>query len=71
MKTLPPRKMKRSAADFARAEEMLVEFIGGPFDGTKLDLHIVREAPTRIRVLELAYDRPEAMDRRAVVEEDA
>jgi hypothetical protein len=42
--------------DKERCEEMEVEFIGGPFDGMRLFLPVVREEPGHIRGLEMAYD---------------
>lgn len=49
-----------SKKDMDRAEAMSAEFVGGgPFDGMRLRLHIVREAPGYIRVLEQGYTAPE------------
>jgi hypothetical protein len=45
----------RERSDHERHEEMEVEFIGGPFDGTRLSLDVVRERPWCFRVLEMAY----------------
>ncbi len=40
-------------------EEMTVEFVGGPLDGTRItDLRLVRRGPTQITVVEWDYERP-------------
>jgi hypothetical protein len=45
----------RKQVDHDRREEMVVEFIGGPFDGLRRDMHIVREPGGSFRVLEMRY----------------
>ena len=49
-------------------EEMRAEFVGGPFDGERLTLKVVRESARDHRVLEVAYERPWISDE---VEQDA
>lgn len=52
------KKITRHWADHERREVMAVEFIGGgPLDGMRLFLDVVREGPNEIRVLEMAYHR--------------
>jgi hypothetical protein len=41
-------------------EDMTVEFIGGPLDGTRItDLAVVRLGPARVRVLDATYRAPD------------
>ena len=43
-----------------QVEDMTVEFIGGPLDGTRItDLAVVRLGPARVRVLDTTYRAPE------------
>ena len=39
-------------------EEMKAEFVGGPFDGERITLKVVRESARDHRVLAVAYERP-------------
>jgi hypothetical protein len=47
--------IQRDAADHARAEEVHVEVCGGPWDGTRMVLDVVRDGPKEIRVLEQGF----------------
>ncbi len=47
----------RQQRDQDRCERMEAEFIGGPFDGTRLFLDVVRDGPETIRVLEAGYEQ--------------
>ena len=49
------KQITRQRSDQDRCEEMHVEMIGGPFDGARLILDVVREGPLEIRVLEQGF----------------
>ena len=49
------KKIRRARRDLERCEPMEVEFLGGPFDGSKLFVDVVREGPKEFRVLEARY----------------
>lgn len=51
------KPITRSQHDHERCDAMEVEFIGGPYDGARLFLDIVREGPGVMRVLEMRYTR--------------
>jgi hypothetical protein len=51
----PVSQITRTHSDNDRYEEMLVEFVGGPFDGDRMHVDVVRESPTAFRVLEMGY----------------
>lgn len=52
------KKITRRRDDHDRREVVAAEFVGGgPLDGMRLLLEIVREGPNEIRVLEMAYHR--------------
>lgn len=53
--------MNKNAQDAnEQVEDMVVEFIGGPLDGTRItDLAVVRLGPARVRVLDTTYRAPE------------
>lgn len=53
-----PPVIARQQYDHARRERMEAEFIGGPFDGSRLVLDIVRDGPNDFRVLEAGYRGP-------------
>jgi hypothetical protein len=38
-------------------EDMEVEFVGGPFDGTRLILQVVRNDPNRFRIVASDYEK--------------
>lgn len=38
-----------------REEEMVAEFVGGPWDGMRVKLRVVEEGIGRMRILETAY----------------
>jgi hypothetical protein len=68
----PPRpRPTRSRRDHERREGLLVEFLGGPFDGARLTLDVVRDDATHIRVLEQGYARVFRIIRAADVEQEA
>ncbi len=62
------QRLKRKLALQARAEQMEVEFVGGPYDGTRLDLHVVRLRKGDIRVLGKTYEPMFDLDKAAEVE---
>jgi hypothetical protein len=49
--------ISRRRSDQDRCERVHVEMIGGPFDGARMILDVVREGPDEIRVLEARYTR--------------
>jgi hypothetical protein len=51
----PGKRITRHRRDQERCDAMLIEFIGGPLDGSRLTLDVVREGPQEIRVLEMGY----------------
>lgn len=50
----------RRQSDQERCESYVVEFVGGgPFDGVRLDLDVIREGPGMLRVLEQRHESRE------------
>jgi len=56
-RTPRPRPARPTGAAPAQSDRVQVEILGGPEDGMRLILDIVREGPNRIRVLERSYTR--------------
>jgi hypothetical protein len=61
----------RQHRDHERCEDMEVEIIGGPDDGARLILDVVREGPNAIRVLEARYTKAFRELRAAEVEQES
>lgn len=51
------RTITRRQTDADRCEQVEAELLGGPEDGTRLVLDVVREGPEELRVLEVRYQR--------------
>ena len=65
------KKRTQRQSDQQRCEEMSVEFVGGPFDGARLILDVVRDGPDAIRVLERTYTKQFRTVRAVEVEQPA
>jgi hypothetical protein len=60
----------RRQSDNERCEQWEAEVIGGPEDGIRLVLEVVRDAPNEIRVLETGYEKKFKVLRASEVEQE-
>jgi hypothetical protein len=62
------RTIIRRQTDHTRCERVEAELLGGPEDGTRLVLDVVRDGPQHLRVLEANYQRAFSVVRSSDVE---